>query len=312
MLLRRYSGSIFIDILIETGYIMNRLYGILFALLSSAAFGFMPVFAKLLYNNGVNTLTVLSLRFLLAAFMLLAYFYIAKVDFKVNKAQLLNLALVGILGYTSTGLTLFYSYNYIPVGLATTMHFIYPAIVILLNYFIYKEGISLYKIAALVMSLTGVYILIGVKSKGIHFGGALLALASGFTYAACVMGMNQQETRKLSNLVTVFYFSLFAGISLFTFTVFNHSFYFPVSVHSITSIIGISLVSTIISIGLFVKALKIIGSSSTSILGTFEPIVSIIMGIILFNESLTITLFIGTILILGSVIVLAKEKQSTI
>ncbi len=290
---------------------MNRFSGILYALLSSAAFGFMPVFAKVLYNNGSNTLTVLSFRFTLAALMLLVYFLIKKVDFRVSRKQLFLLCIVGIIGYTSTGLTLFYSYNYISVGLATTMHFIYPAIVIILNFLIYKEGFSKNKLSALLLSIAGVYILIGFKAEGIHLGGTIIALLSGFTYAGCVIGMNHPELKKLSNLVTVFYFSLSAGIALFIFTLFCRQLNFPVTLQTVVSITGISLVSTIISIGLFVKALKIIGASSTSILGTFEPIVSIIMGILLFNEKLTLTLIIGTILILSSVILLAKEKQST-
>jgi drug/metabolite transporter (DMT)-like permease len=287
---------------------LNKIYGIIYALLSSAAFGFMPIFAKIIYNNGSNTLTVLSLRFLLAALMLLVYFLIAKIDFKVSKTQLIFLALIGFFGYTSTGLTLFYSYNYISVGLATTMHFIYPAVVIILNYFVYKEAFSTNKIIALLVSVSGVYILIGVKAQGINISGALLAISSGFTYACCVMGMSNKEIKKLSTLVTVFYFSLFAGSALLLFSIFGGKMLFPMNIQTTTSIVGISLISTIISIGLFVKALKIIGASSTSILGTFEPIVSIIMGILLFSEKLSITLVIGTILILSSVIILSKEK----
>jgi drug/metabolite transporter (DMT)-like permease len=290
---------------------LKKIYGISYALLSSAAFGFMPIFAKIIYNNGSNTLTVLSLRFLIAALMLFVYFLIAKIDFRVNKTQLILLAIIGFLGYTSTGLTLFYSYNYISVGIATTMHFIYPAVVIILNYLIYKEAFSKNKIIALLVSVTGVYILIGVKAQGISIGGALLALSSGFTYAGCVMGMNNKEIRKISNLVTVFYFSIFAGSSLLVFTLLSGKLHFPINIQTTTSIVGISLISTIVSIGLFVKALKIIGASSTSILGTFEPIVSIIMGILLFSEKLTATLIIGTILILASVIILSKEKQGT-
>lgn len=290
---------------------MNRITGILYALLSSAAFGFMPIFAKIIYNNGSNTLTVLSIRFLLASLMLLVYFKVKKIDFKVDKTQLKILSLVGVLGYTSTGLTLFYSYNYVSVGLATTMHFIYPAIVILFNYFIYKETFSKNKIIALLLSLMGVYILIGVKPQGLHIGGSFLALLSGFTYAACVMGMNRKELKNISNLVTVFYFSLSAGISLLLITLFSKNLYMPINLYTSISAIGISLISTIISIGLFVKALKIIGPASTSILGTFEPIVSIVMGIIFFRESITTTLIIGTIFILSSVIILAREKQST-
>jgi drug/metabolite transporter (DMT)-like permease len=289
---------------------MKKLYGIIFALLSSAAFGFMPIFAKLMYSNGINTLTIISFRFLLAAFILLIYFLVTSTSFKVNKHQLLILTLVGVLGYTSTGLTLFYSYNYLSVGLATTMHFIYPAAVIILNYLVYKEPFNKYKLAALIISLAGVYILVGIKARGINFAGSMLAILSGFTYAGCVIGMNNKEVKKIDTLVTVFYFSLTAGLTLFLFTLVANNLYFPINAYNLSSIIGIALISTIVSIGLFVKALKIIGAASTSILGTFEPIVSIIMGIILFNESITITLVTGTTLILSSVVILAREKQA--
>jgi drug/metabolite transporter (DMT)-like permease len=288
---------------------VKKVYGIFYAMLSSAAFGFMPIFAKVAHNSGITTLTILSLRFLIAAIILLSYFLFTKRNFKVNRKQFTILALVGALGYTSTGLTLFFSYNYIPVGLATTMHFIYPAIVMIFNYFIYKESFTKYKLLALILSLIGVYILIGIKSGGINLTGALLAITSGFTYTGCVMGMNHPEAKKVENTVSVFYFSVFAGLSLLGFALINNSFYFTFTLNSVVSVLGLSLVSTIISIALFIKALKIIGATSTSILGTFEPIVSIIMGIILFGEKLTPIILIGTLLILVSVILLARETK---
>lgn len=290
---------------------MNRIKGVIYALLSSAAFGLMPIFAKFMYNDGLNTPTVLSLRFLLAAIMLLIYFLIKRIDLKVNRTQLLLLSLIGALGYTSTGLGLFYSYNYISVGLATTMHFVYPAVVMGLNYLVYKEGFTKYKLTALLLSAAGVYTLIGINAQGIHPGGALLAITSGFTYAACVIGMNHSEIKKLNNLVTVFYFSLASGLVLLIFTLSTNQLNLHVNSEILISAAGISLVSTIIAIGLFVKAAKIIGTSSASILGTFEPIVSIVMGIILFKEPLTLTLVLGTMLVLSSVVILARENKTT-
>ncbi|MDF2672012.1 MAG: putative Integral rane protein [Clostridiales bacterium] len=288
---------------------MSKLQGIFYAMLSSAAFGLMPIFAKTAANNGSNTLTILSLRFSLAFVMLLAYLLFTKTDFKVNKKQLILLLLIGGLGYTSTGLTLFFSYNYIPVGVATTMHFLYPAVVMIFNYFLYKEKITRNKIIALFISLSGVYVLVGIKATGFNLFGSVLAIISAFALTGCVMGMNHPEVKKVSNIISVFYFSLSAGAILIFYTLVTGNFNLPLNLPAVSSIIGISLISTIISIALFMKALKIIGPTSTSILGTFEPIVSIIMGIILFKEKLTPIMAAGTILILLSVIILAKETE---
>lgn len=288
---------------------MSKIQGIFYAMLASAAFGFMPIFAKTASNNGSNTLTILSLRFSLAFVMLLAYFLFTKTDFKITKKQLILLLLIGGLGYTSTGLTLFFSYNYIPVGVATTMHFLYPAVVMIFNYFLYKEKITRNKIIALFLSIAGVYVLVGSKSTGINLLGSILAILSAFAFTGCVMGMNHPEVKKVSNIVSVFYFSLSAGTIFILFTLVTGNFNLPLNLPTVSSIIGISLISTIVSIALFMKALKIIGPTSTSILGTFEPIVSIIMGIILFGEKLNLIMGAGTILILLSVVIIAKETQ---
>lgn len=288
---------------------MSKLQGIFYAMLASAAFGFMPIFAKTASNNGSNTLTILSLRFSLAFIMLLVYLLFTKTDFKVTRSQLIILLLIGGLGYTSTGLTLFFSYNYIPVGVATTMHFLYPAVVMIFNYFLYNEKITGHKFIALFLSLAGVYVLVGSKSAGFNLSGSILAILSAFAFTGCVMGMNHPEVKKVSNIVSVFYFSLSAGTIFILFTLTTGSFKLPLNLPTVSSVIGISLISTIISIALFMKALKIIGPTSTSILGTFEPIVSIIMGIILFREKLTPIMAVGTTLILLSVVILAKETQ---
>ncbi len=288
---------------------MSKIQGIIYAMLASAAFGFMPIFAKTASNNGSNTLTILSLRFSLAFIMLLVYFLFKKIDFRVNKKQLIILLLIGGFGYTSTGLTLFFSYNYIPVGAATTMHFLYPAVVMIFNYFLYKEKITGHKIIALFLSLAGIYVLVGSKSTGLNISGSILAILSAFAFTSCVMGMNHPEVKKVSNIVSVFYFSLSAGVIFILSTLVTGSFNLPLNLPTVSSIIGISLISTIVSIALFMKALKIIGPTSTSILGTFEPIVSIIMGIILFGEKLTPIMAAGTVLVLLSVIILAKETK---
>lgn len=288
---------------------MTRISGIIYALLSSAAFGLMPIFAKYSYNNGSNAFTALTFRYVLAALMLLLYFISKNLDLKINKKQLFIALLIGGLGYTSTGITLFLSYNYVPVGVATTMHFVYPGIVIVLNYFVYKEALTKNKLLALFLSLAGVYVLIGINTDTINPFGSFLAVFSGLTYAGCVIGMNHSEIKKLDNKIQVFYFSLAAGIVFLLITVISGHFKLTLNFYTIFSYIGISFVSTIISILLFIKALKIIGASSASILATFEPIVSIILGIILFKEAITMPIIIGTLLILISVAILAGDKK---
>lgn len=287
---------------------MKKINGIIYALLSSAAFGIMPIFAKYAANNGSNTLSILSTRFLLSALILFVYFLFKKVNYKIDKNQLKALAVVALCGFVPTASLLFFSYNYIPTGLATTLHFIYPAVVVAVNRIFFKDPLTKNKLISLFLSMLSIYLLVGFKFENINIIGVVLALASGFTHSISIFGMNNSALKTVDNLVSVFYISIFAGITIFTATALTGNIALPINTYTVTSLIGISLISNIASILLLMIAIKIIGPSPSAILGTFEPIVSIIMGIILFKEAFTFSVFLGTVLILVSVVLLAKEK----
>lgn len=66
--------------------------GVIFVVLSSLAYGFMSIFAKVLYNNGSNNMTVLCVRYLIASIILFIYFYLQKSIAKlINKILLSSL-----------------------------------------------------------------------------------------------------------------------------------------------------------------------------------------------------------------------------
>lgn len=287
---------------------MKKINGIIYALLSSAAFGIMPIFAKYAANNGSNTLSILSTRFLLSSLILFVYFLFKKMNYKIDKNQLKALAVVSLCGFVPTASLLFFSYNYIPTGLATTLHFIYPAVVVAVNRIFFKDPLTKNKLISLFLSMLSIYLLVGFKFENINLIGVVLALASGFTHSISIFGMNNSALKTVNNLVSVFYISIFAGITIFIATSITGNIALPINTYTVTSLIGISLISNISSILLLMMAIKIIGPSPSAILGTFEPIVSIIMGIILFKEAFTFSVFLGTVLILVSVVLLAKEK----
>jgi len=58
-----------------------------------------------------------------------------------------------------------------------------------------------------------------------------------------------------------------------------------------------------------VKAVKIIGSTPTAILGALEPVTAVAIGVLVFGEILTGRLIAGIILILGSVVLIAAKRK---
>jgi drug/metabolite transporter (DMT)-like permease len=123
-------------------------------------------------------ITAAFLRFFAASLILFGILYVRKVKFVLNRKLFFRIAYISIAGYSATCVTLFSSYNFISIGLATTMHFVYPAIVTVLSIFVFKEKIGKIKITSLVMSILGVYILANSKGSSVSMTGAVLALAS--------------------------------------------------------------------------------------------------------------------------------------
>lgn len=289
---------------------MNNYKGIFYAILSSTAFGIMPLFAKISYKNGSNSTSALLFRFLIAGLILLLYLYANKVSIKVSKNQLLLLLIIGMFGYTITTTTLFVSYNYLDSGLATSLHYIYPALVCILSFILYKEKITNRKMISLIFSIAGVYSLIAFENKTLNGLGIFLALLSGLGYATNIISLSLKSIKSLDNRVVTMYICFGASFGMLIYGLFTNSIILKINKEIAASYFGLSIISTITSMLLLLKAIKIIGSTSASILGTFEAILSIIFGIIFLNEQITISLILGTSLIIASTIILAKEKTS--
>src|SRR5665647_2562857 len=132
---------------------MDKTKGILYIILSACAFGIMPILAKLSYIGGANTYTTLFLRFFFAAIMLLYYLKSKGISMKLTRKQLFLVLIIGVFGFTLTTSSLFMSYNYISIGMASMIFYTYPSIVTLLAHMFYKEKIYKRKIISLLISL---------------------------------------------------------------------------------------------------------------------------------------------------------------
>ncbi|MEF9934944.1 MAG: DMT family transporter [Clostridium sp.] len=287
---------------------MNSYKGFIYAIISSAAFGLGPTFAKIAYMNGSNSTSLLMFRFLIAFILLLAYLLIKRVSIKIDRKQLLMLFLIGILGYTITTETLFLSYVYLDGGLATTLHFTYPVIICVFSFFAYKEKVSRGKIISIITASLGVYSLVAFESTTLNTFGVILALISGVTYAGTVIGLGLKPIKLMDNKIATMYVSFGAFIGMAIYGLTRGEIAWVCNLPVIGSYFGIAIISTIVPIVLLLKAIESIGATSATILATFEPIVSIICGVIFFSEKLSFALIIGTLLIIASAIILAKDK----
>lgn len=288
---------------------MKRINGIFYAMLSASAFGVMPILAKIAYSGGANAITVLIFRFFFAALIISMLMKIKKISFKITKNQFKDIFIYGGVGSTLTCLTLFLSYNYMSVGMATTLHFIYPIVVTVMSVIFFKEKLKKSKIIALILSAIGIYLLVGGGNKAVAPFGIFLALISGVFYSIYMLGVAHSSMKKVDTFCTTFYLSITTSGILFLVAITTGNFILNIKPYAFAASLGISFVSTVIALVAFIKGVKIIGPSSAAVLSTLEPIVSLILGVIILNEQITTTIIIGSLLILISVIIITIGEK---
>lgn len=289
---------------------MNKTKGIILTIFAAMSFGFQGFFAKVAYANGFNPFSFTLYRSLFAAVALFILIKIYNIDIKATKAQYITLLKLSFFGYSIMLITLYISFLYMSTGLAMTLHFIYPVAVMVASVFIYKEKVIAKKVLALILSIIGIYFLIGFGSfSNISMIGFWLALISGILYAYYILTVANSNIKYMNSFVITFYLSLFNTYIVFFLTFISGNLSFEYNYTGLLSTVMVALVCNIFGMVSIQIGLKYITATAASILSTFEPITSLIVGIVILNEFLAWYHFVGSVFILISVVLVTITEK---
>lgn len=292
-----------------------RLNGIFYAVISSASFGFSPLFSIGLLAAGLSNFDVLSYRWGIAGIVLMIYAFCKKKSLRINsfdegwKIFLLS-ALRAI-----TSVTLLIGYANISSGIASTINFMYPVIVALCMMFLFGEHKSWIDMGAIAVAILGVYLLASGDSLIVEGGNTSLGLTcsiiSAFSFAAYYILMKQLRADKIEVVKFTTWIMLLSALYFIIC-----AFIFEGELHMINGgknwmyILGLGLWSTMISNFTGVKAVRRIGPTLTSILGALQPVTAVILGVTFLHEHLYMKSLIGILLILAAVTVVVLHQNN--
>ncbi len=161
----------------------NNIKGYALGVIAAASYGTNPLFAIPLYEAGLTPDSVLFLRYLVALPVVAAMILLRGRGFSVSRRQLLTLVVLGLLVALSS-LTLFMSYNYMDVGIASTILFVYPIMVAVIMAAFYREKTGWMTIFCIALATVGIGLLMRNPGGGfVSVTGTLLVTASALTYA---------------------------------------------------------------------------------------------------------------------------------
>ena len=286
--------------------------GYILGAVAAATYGMNPLFALPLYKAGMNPDSVLFFRYLFAIPVLGMMIVARGRSFKLKRKEVLPLIIMGLLVALSS-LALFQSYNYMDVGIASTLLFVYPILVALIMWIAFKEKLTLPTVLCILLALGGIGLLYkSGDGSTLNLTGIILVMISALSYAIFIVGVNQSTLKNLATLSLTFYVLLF-GLVLFLVRVdFGQSLRVAETWYLWGNLIALAIFPTAISFLCTTQAIQYIGSTPTAILGALEPLTAVFFGVVVFGESLTLRLSCGMLMIILAVTLIIAGGNITI
>lgn len=272
-------------------------------LFSACCFGSIPILTTLAIGGGARLVDVLSWRYLIAAALLIIVSGgLAKVRQPAKRAMPLLVLAGG--GQAAIAFVSLSALRYIPAAMLTFLFYTYPAWVAVISALRGAERITRGRSVALVLSLAGIALMVGVPGAGyLHPIGVLLALSSALMYAAYIP-MIDYLGRGLPPAVTSVYASGGAAVILVVVALVQGGLGARFTPLAWGAIGTMAVVSTVLAFIAFLRGLAEIGPVRTAIMSTIEPFWTALLGGVVLGQALGPRTLAGGVCIAVAVVLL--------
>ena len=284
----------------------NRLRGLLCALASAALYGLSPIFCKYAYVNGGTPLSVTFLRALIALPIMFAAFSVRRSP-RLTRLQVRDGFLAGFFGVTMTAVLLTSSYVYITSGLATTLHFVYPAMTALCGTLLFRERLTRASLAALLAVTAGV-VLFSWSTASVQPLGVALALLSGATYTFYIVFLSHSSLREVDTCKLTFCFSAVMAASTGLYGLLTGALSFQMNAAGL-AFTAINGVCAALAAALFQVGVRFAGGATASMASALEPATSVLCGVLLFGDPMRAPELLGCAAVCAGVVLLIPRKK---
>ncbi|MEY3816877.1 MAG: hypothetical protein RI966_854, partial [Actinomycetota bacterium] len=285
--------------------------GVALIIVSSIGFGLAPTFATFSYRNGGNAVGTLLARFTVATLLMLIVRKVSSRQAKWPRPLLFGqLFLLGALGYFTATILYFTAIQNIDSGLAITIFYCNPVIVVLLSWWLLGNKPSRIIVWCLVSTLIGVTIAAGQVGNADTIS-VILVLIVAVEYAFYMIISSKVLPKvDLFTGVTIVMFGAASSFAIYALIAPSSvEVIFPSAINGWVSVLMLAVVATVIPTATLYAGMNLIGTGKTAVIQTFEPVASILAGVIFLSEPLTVPRIIGATFVIGAVGVLATAES---
>ncbi len=281
----------------------QRTLGILQILCAGVCFGFLGIFGRAAYAQGISPLELLGLRFLtsgLILFLGLILIY-GRQKIKLTWRNFSICIVLGVFGYALFSSFYFFAIQGLSVSLAVLLLYTFPIWVALGARLFLGERIPKSRIFTIPLAMLGIIFLLWGDFSIANYFSFAFGLGAAIFYAIYIL-ISSRQLAKIDPLVSVVYIQISAGaiLCLLGFHSLQRAFFVYKNIWYL--ILAMAIICSIAAMSLFQSGLQKLQSWEAAILSTSEPITGISLAIILLGEKLSMIQVVGTILVITSFI----------
>ena len=297
----------------------SRWAGPLCAVVGVLGFSFKAILIKLAYQiHPVDAATLLMLRMLYSAPFFCAMAWWATrhgEDVTLQRADWMQLAWLGFIGYYLASLFDFMGLQYITASLERLVMFLYPTIVVLLSAVLLRQAITRRVVAALVLSYAGIALVVADDlaasgDRAATLTGSGLVFAGAVLYALYLVqaGSIIKRLGSLRFIAWAMLASTVFVVAQFALTRPWSALDVPASVHLIVLVIAIF--STVLPTWLIAESIRRMGANSASLVGALGPVFTIGFGAMILGEPIHGVQLVGAALVLTGVMLVTLKARA--
>lgn len=294
-----------------TKHMNSQLRGVVNGIISGVSFGMIPLFSIPVIAAGMDNVSILVYRFLFGSAAMLAILLLRKTNMRVSLSELLRIVLLAFF-YITTALATLECYKYLSSGIATALVYTDPIWCALIGLAFLGDKFSIKLTSSILLASLGVMMMTGVFSGDGTFSmiGLLLGLASGLVYGIYLILVPRLKVKHIASLKLTFYVFFTGMWLLIAYSLMTNGGVEEVPDSSCwLDLALLGLIPTAISNICVTVSLKLIDSTIVAILGAFEPLTAMVVGVVILGEPLGFIGVVGGMLILVAVAILTINPQ---
>lgn len=283
---------------------MRGVAGSIMLIASAIGFGFMPLFRSWAQQGGCGLYAMLFLRFAAAGVLLGMWCIFARK--RLPRLSVL-LVLIGMGAVLYVGESFAY-FKALDVGtspaLVALLLYAYPAIVTLFSRVLFREPLTPARLAAVALAIVGTLLAVWGPVEETPALGIVLGLLTAVTYAAYIL-IGSRLPRELDPAVSSAVVICSTAVVYAVLTIATDSPR-PTAPIGWLGVACLALISTVMSLTLFLAGLRLVGPVRASTLSTVEALSAVIVAWAFMGEPLMPVQMVGGAMIIAAAVWTAR------